>query len=78
MGYIKEPDGVDFVIDGKPLTEKQKKAISEFIKADKERLAKLATRKTKARTTNKSLEKLRGKNLFPEKLAKTNEVIAKV
>ncbi|MFT3947291.1 MAG: hypothetical protein QM763_09985 [Agriterribacter sp.] len=50
MGYIKEPDGVDFVIKGKPLTNKQKQAISDFIKADKERLAKLATRKTKSRT----------------------------
>ncbi|MCW3110500.1 MAG: hypothetical protein JWQ09_5006 [Segetibacter sp.] len=27
---------------------------------------------------DKSLEKLRGKNLFPEKLQKANEVIAKV
>lgn len=25
MGYIKEPEGVDFVINGKPLTDKQKK-----------------------------------------------------
>ncbi|MHB1921657.1 MAG: hypothetical protein ACYCOO_05415 [Chitinophagaceae bacterium] len=40
MGYIKEPVGVDFVINGKPLTEKQKKSISSFIKVDKERLAK--------------------------------------
>lgn len=53
MGYIKEPDGVDFVIKSKPLTDKQKKEISEFIKADKERLAKAANRKTKARTVNK-------------------------
>ncbi len=45
MGYIKEPDGVDFVIKGKPLTVKQKKAISDFIKADKERLAKLKRHK---------------------------------
>ena len=52
MGYIKEPDGVDFVINGKPLTDTQKKAISEFIKADKERLKKLSSRKTKARTAN--------------------------
>ncbi len=35
MGHIKEPEGVDFVINGKPLTDKQKQAISEFIKADK-------------------------------------------
>ncbi len=27
---------------------------------------------------DKSLERLRGKNLFPEKLVKANEVIAKV
>ena len=27
---------------------------------------------------DKSLERLRGKNLFPEKLAKANEVIARV
>ncbi|MGI8668926.1 MAG: hypothetical protein ACR2J3_03660 [Aridibacter sp.] len=27
---------------------------------------------------DKSLEKLRGKNLFPEKLAEANEVLAKV
>lgn len=53
MGFIKEPDGVDFVIKSKPLTDKQKKEISEFIKADKQRLAKLAKRKTKARTANK-------------------------
>jgi hypothetical protein len=48
MGYIKEPDGVDFVINGKPLTDKQKKSISEFIKADKERLANLKKRRTKS------------------------------
>lgn len=55
MGYIKEPDGVDFIIKGKPLTDKQKKEISKFIKADKERLTKLANRKTKARTSNKNI-----------------------
>lgn len=48
MGYIKEPDGIDFVIKGKPLTDKQKLAVSEFIKADKARLATLNNRKTKS------------------------------
>ncbi|MEO6001201.1 MAG: hypothetical protein ABIN89_30395 [Chitinophagaceae bacterium] len=47
MGHIKEPDGVDFVINGKPLTEKQKKTISEFIQADKERIAKQKARKSR-------------------------------
>ena len=55
MGYIKEPDGIDFVINGKPLTDIQKKAISDFIRADKERLAKLASRKTKAQTASKGI-----------------------
>lgn len=55
MGYIKEPDGVDFVIKSKPLTKKQKKEISEFIKADKERLSKLVNRKTKTQTANKNI-----------------------
>lgn len=46
MGHIKEPDGVDFIINGKPLTDKEKKAISEFIKADKEKIARQNLRKT--------------------------------
>jgi hypothetical protein len=53
MGYIKEPEGVDFVINGKPLTTKQKQALSEFIKADKERLAKSATRRKKSANRQK-------------------------
>ena len=31
MGFIREPEGVDFVIKSKPLTEKQEKELSEFI-----------------------------------------------
>ena len=31
MGYIKEPDGVDFFVDSKPLTEKDRREISEII-----------------------------------------------
>jgi hypothetical protein len=31
MGHIKEPKGVDFVIQSKPLTEKDRKEISKFI-----------------------------------------------
>ena len=46
MGHIKEPNGVDFIINGKPLTDKEKKAISDFIKADKEKIARLKLRKT--------------------------------
>ena len=35
MGLIKEPLNVDFVVDPRPLTEKERKMISDFIKADK-------------------------------------------
>jgi hypothetical protein len=35
MGYVKEPDEIDFIINGKPLTDKEKQSISKFIKADK-------------------------------------------
>ena len=30
MGHIKEPKGVDFVIESEPLTDKARKEISEF------------------------------------------------
>jgi hypothetical protein len=53
MGHIKEPDGVDFIINGKPLTDKERKAISEFIKADKEKIARQKLRKAKADNNKK-------------------------
>ena len=31
MGFIKEPDGVDFIIQSKPLKKKQTKELSEYI-----------------------------------------------
>lgn len=41
MGLIKEPLGIDFVVESRPPTKEEKKTIIEFIKADKEkRLAK--------------------------------------
>jgi hypothetical protein len=53
MGHIKEPDGVDFIINGKPLTDKERKAISEFIKADKEKIARQKLRKAKSTKSKK-------------------------
>lgn len=37
MGLIREPLDVDFVVDPRPLTEKEIKMISDFIKTDKEK-----------------------------------------
>jgi hypothetical protein len=31
MGYIKEPEGINFVIKSKPLTIKQEKELSSYI-----------------------------------------------
>lgn len=52
MGLIKEPEGVDFVIQSAPLTDKERKEISEFIqnrKRERKLLAKRVTSK-KAKT----------------------------
>lgn len=46
MGFIKEPDGVDFVIQSKPLTEKQAKELSEFIAKRKLEIKKLIKKDT--------------------------------
>ena len=37
MGHIKEPDGVDFVINSRPLTKDEEIAISNYIRAYKEK-----------------------------------------
>ncbi len=48
MGLIKEPLDVDFVVDPRPLTKAEEKAISDFIKADKEKRQLKNYRKTRA------------------------------
>lgn len=35
MGHIKEPKGVDFLIKSPPLTDQERKEISDFIKRRK-------------------------------------------
>ena len=44
MGHLKEPKGVDFVIESDPLTDKARQEISEFI------------RNYKNKTTNKKVK----------------------
>ena len=36
MGFIKEPIGIDFIIQSEPLTDAERKEISEYIKSKKE------------------------------------------
>jgi hypothetical protein len=46
MGHLKEPEGVDFIIQSEPLTATERVAISEFIRNYKaEQGAKQASRK---------------------------------
>ena len=47
MKYSIQPIDPDFFVDSKPLTEAEQKRISESIKADKEKRAKLKTSKKK-------------------------------
>ena len=47
MGHIKEPEGVDFLIESKPLTIKEKKEISELIKTLKKKKSIRETRTTR-------------------------------
>lgn len=37
MGLIKETKNVDFYVDPRPLTDEEKKRISDFIKKDKQK-----------------------------------------
>ena len=39
MGHIKEPKGIDFVIQSEPLNEKARQEISDFIRNYKNKLA---------------------------------------
>lgn len=49
MGFIKEPIGIDFVIESKPLTDLERKEISDYITSKKEENKKLATTKVTTR-----------------------------
>lgn len=46
MGLIKEPLDVDFYVDPRPLTKKEKEAISQHIREYKEKMAKRKNRRT--------------------------------
>jgi len=46
MGFIREPEGVDFVIQSKPLTEKQEKELSDFIAKRKLEIKKISNKGT--------------------------------
>ncbi len=58
MGLVREPEGVDFIVNSRTLTKKEQEALSNFIKEDKaKRLKRLSTKKEpskrKASTTKR-------------------------
>lgn len=53
MGIIKEPNGVDFIIQSPPLKNKERKEISEFI-----RNRKLKNKRVVKKTTSKKARKI--------------------
>lgn len=40
MGFIKEPEGIDFIIQSKPLTKDEEQELSAFIRSLKEKQTK--------------------------------------
>lgn len=47
MAHIKEPEGVDFIIQSPPLTDQERKEISELIKRIKAKAQRQDTQKKK-------------------------------
>ena len=54
MGLVREPEGVDFVVNSRPLTKKEQEALSNFIKEDKAKRLLLKKQTTKRRRPSKS------------------------
>jgi hypothetical protein len=53
MGYIKEPEGVDFFVDPRPLTAADRKRISEIIAYYKATGRRMPMQKTKIKSRSK-------------------------
>lgn len=49
MGLIKEPLDIDFYVDPKPLTDKERELISQHIREYKVKMAKRKIRKTESK-----------------------------
>ncbi|MDY0202394.1 MAG: hypothetical protein RBR40_15550 [Tenuifilaceae bacterium] len=55
MAHIKEPDGIDFIIESPPLTDKERKEISELIKKIKGKTENTRKKTARKRNANKEL-----------------------
>lgn len=53
MGLIREPEGIDFIIQSNPLTQKQEKELSEYISNRKLEIKKKSKKATTPNQVNK-------------------------
>ena len=53
MGFIREPKGVDFIVNSGTLTDKDRKEISAYIENSKKKQKRIAKRKMRARKKTK-------------------------
>lgn len=53
MGLIREPEGVDFLVKSRPLTDRERKEISRFIENEKKK-RKMAAKKGRTRRKYKA------------------------
>lgn len=54
MGHLAEPKGVDFIIESKPMTAKEKAELAEFIKKRKSVIEKQEQLRRKRKKTEKA------------------------
>lgn len=57
MGIIKEPLNVDFVVENRPLSKEEEKQISDYIIAQKKKVAKKAAKVVSNFRVNKITQK---------------------
>ncbi len=76
MGLIKESLNIDFVVESRLLTQEEARAISEFIRADKESSALLLQKQSQVSTINQGFHSINEKKLFLRNLKK-NKVTGK-
>lgn len=67
MGLIKEPEGVDFIINSQPLTKEQEEKLSEFIAKRKQEIAEIkkhggASHKHSTKASGSTLKSKRDKS----------------
>ena len=58
MGLLKEPEGVDFIIQSPPLTDNERKEISEFIRTRKMQNKRQVNRANSKKATRPSALKM--------------------